>query len=269
MSRMADKRSPQRYRNWYARLLRLYPKVYRERFGEGMEQTFNDILRERAREGQGLFGHAFWMFAETSTGIFKENLRSMIMQDTRRLIVWTVVGALMLLIPLAMQFTNEVQWNEAVAYGFILLAAGGTYELWQWLKTRTVAYRLAFAVGLAGALLIGWVNGAVGIIGSEDNPANLLYGAVFAVGLVGSLVSRFKPRGMARTLFTAAIVQTLVPVAALIISPEVSWGAAGMVGVFIFNSFFAVLFVVSALLFLRAGTINIGTPFRSPELPGQ
>src|SRR5690606_14094324 len=151
-------------------------------------------------------------------------------QDTRRLIVWTVVGALMLVIPLAMQFTNEVQWNEAVAYGFILLAAGGTYELWQWWKTRSVAYRLALVVGLAGALLIGWINGAVGIIRSEDNPANLLYGAVFAVGLVGSLVSRFKPRGMACTLSVATIVHMLVPVAALIISPEVSWGNAGVVG---------------------------------------
>src|SRR4029077_16900076 len=35
-----------RYRNLYAKLLRLYPKPYRERFGEEMEQTFNDICRE-------------------------------------------------------------------------------------------------------------------------------------------------------------------------------------------------------------------------------
>ena len=172
---------------------------------------------------------------------------------TKRLIVWTVVIAFILLIPLAMQFTNEVQWNEAIAYSVILLAVGGLYELWLWLQTRTRVYRIAFGVGLSGALFLGWVNGAVGIIGSEDNPANLMYGAVFAVGLVGSLISRFKPRGMALTLFAAALVQLLIPVIALFIWPaKASWGEAGVVGVFIANSIFALLFVGSALLFRRA-----------------
>ena len=170
---------------------------------------------------------------------------------TKRLVVWAVVVALIVMIPLAMQFTNEVQWGEAVAYGIILLAAGGFYELWQWLKMRTRAYRIAFGVGLAGMLLLGWVSGAVGIIGSEDNPVNLMYWAVFAVGLIGSLISRFKPRGMARTLFATALVQVLVPVVALSISPEVSWGNAGVIGVFVFNSIFALPFAGSAMLFRR------------------
>ena len=113
-------------------------------------------------------------------------------------------------------------------------------------------YRVAFGIGLATAFILGCVNGAVGIIGSEDNPANLMYGAVFAVGLIGSLMARFKPAGMARTLFTAALVQMSVPVIALFIWPQISWGAAGMSGVFVLNAFFAMLFVVSALLFQRA-----------------
>ena len=175
---------------------------------------------------------------------------------TKRLMVWAVVVALIVMIPLAMQFTNEVQWDEAVAYSVILLAAGGFYELWQWLKTRTRAYRVAFGIGLVGVLLLGWVSGAVGIIGSEDNPVNLMYWAVFAVGLIGSLISRFKPRGMARTLFATALVQVLVPVVALIISPEVSWGNVGVIGVFVVNSIFALLFVVSALLFLHASAVG-------------
>jgi hypothetical protein len=59
---------------------------------------------------------------------------------------------------------------------------------------------------------------------------------------------------MARTLFAAALVQLLVPVVALFIWPaQASWGEAGVTGVFIFNSIFAALFVVSALLFRRAG----------------
>jgi hypothetical protein len=36
---------------------------------------------------------------------------------------------------------------------------------------------------LARGLLLVWVTGAVGIIGSEDNPANSLYIGVLGVGL--------------------------------------------------------------------------------------
>lgn len=164
------------------------------------------------------------------------------------------------MIPLAMQFqpfADEVQWNEAVAYGVILLIAGGFYELWQWLKkTRTREYRIAFGVGLLGVLLLGWVSGAVGIIGSENQPVNLLYWAVPAVLLIGALLSRLRPGGMARTLFATALVQVLIPAVALSISPEVSWGNAGVIGVFVVNSIFALLFVGSGLLFRLASVIS-------------
>jgi uncharacterized protein len=39
----------------YAKLLRLYSKRHYERFGEGMEQTFNDLCRERRDQKRGLF----------------------------------------------------------------------------------------------------------------------------------------------------------------------------------------------------------------------
>ncbi|MAF79740.1 hypothetical protein CL629_01535 [bacterium] len=120
-------------------------------------------------------------------------------------------------------------------------------------KGGTVVYRVAFGFGLAGAFLLFWVNGAVGIIGNEAQPANLLYGAVFAVGLVGSLISRFKPRGMARTLIAAAFTQMLVPIVALFIwpPPAISWSPS-VFGVFVLSAFFAMLFIISALLFRRA-----------------
>ncbi len=88
-------------------------------------------------------------------------------------------------------------------------------------------------------------------------PANLLYGAVFAVGFIGSLMARFESRGMARTLFAAALGQMLVPVIALIIwpPPATSW-APSVFGVFVVSAFFAMLFVVSALLFRSASTTD-------------
>ena len=118
---------------------------------------------------------------------------------------------------------------------------------------KSANYKLAFGIGLAGVLLLGWVNGAVGIIGNEDNPANLLYGAVVFVGLVGSILSRFHARGMSRTLYVAAVVQFLVPIFALFVWPaQTSWGAAGVNGVLAFNSIFAVLFALSGFFFQRA-----------------
>ncbi len=175
------------------------------------------------------------------------------LRERSRLIVWTIVAALILMIPLAMQFTHEVNITEAIAYSVILLTVGGIYELLKVLKKRSGAYRFAFSVGLAGVFLLFWVNGAIGIIGSENNPANLMYGAVFAVIFIGSLLARLKPRGMARTLFAAAFVQMAVPIFALLVWPaQASWGEAGVIGVFIFNFIFAALFAGSGLLFVRA-----------------
>ena len=244
-----------RYRNLYARLLRLYPKPYRERFGEEMEQTFNDLCRERRKAGDGLFGFVLWVFAETSAGIIRENITLVLMQNiTRRLIVWAVVVALILLIPLvAMQFTSEVNWtlSDFVFAGALLFGTGLTYELVA-RKAGGIAYRAAVGVALAAAFLLVWINGAVGIIGNEDNPANLMYGGVLAVGSIGAMIARFQPQGMARALFATALAQMLVPMIALIVWRPSLDDAPGIVGVFMLNAFFVMLFVVSALFFRRA-----------------
>jgi len=250
-------RSIQRYKSWYARLLRLYPKPYRERFGEGMQQTFNDLCRERSEVEDRLFGFVLWMFAETSVGIIRENVTLAIMQDiTRRLIVWAAVVAFILLIPLvAMQFTKEVNWDlfDFAFMGTVLFGAGLAYELVA-RKRGAAAYRAAVGLALAGVFLLVWVNGAVGIIGNEGNPANLMYFGVLVIGLIGAFIVRLEPRGMAKALYAMALAQLLVPVIALMIwqNQVTSWGAAGVAGVFVLNAFFAMLFAVSALLFRRA-----------------
>jgi hypothetical protein len=63
-------------RRWYGRLLSFYPKAYRERFAEGMTQTFNDLCRERARSG--LAALILWIFAETLAGIMRERATSLV-----------------------------------------------------------------------------------------------------------------------------------------------------------------------------------------------
>ena len=168
--------------------------------------------------------------------------------------IFAVIVSLLLIPFIAMQFTDEVQWDvtDFMIMGSVLILIVFSYELIARRSDKT-NYRVGFGVGLLGAFLLFWVNGAVGIIGSEDQPANLLYGLVFLTGFIGSLLSRFKSKGMARTLFAVAAVQMLVPVTALFIwpPPDTSWSPS-VFGVFWMSAFFAMLFVVSGFLFNRA-----------------
>lgn len=57
----------------YKKLLRLYPRKFRERLEESMQQTFNDLYKERRGES-AWFGFILWTFAETGIGIFREHM---------------------------------------------------------------------------------------------------------------------------------------------------------------------------------------------------
>jgi hypothetical protein len=112
------------------------------------------------------------------------------------------------------------------------------------------AYRSAVGVALAAAFLIFWLNGAVGIIGTEDNPANLMFGGVLAVGIIGAIIARFRPHGMARAMVATALAQALVAVIVLI--GGLTSPLSGPVEILALIGFFVALFVGSALLFRYA-----------------
>ncbi len=134
-----------------------------------------------------------------------------------RIAAWAA-AALILLLPLvAMQFTDEVVWDvvDFAVFGALLVGAGITCELAA-RKTGNTVYRSDVGVALAAAFILVWVNGAVGVVGSEDNDANLMYAGVLAVGIIGALIARFQPKGMARALFATALAQVVVAMIALI-----------------------------------------------------
>lgn len=169
---------------------------------------------------------------------------------------WRVAGwtgaALLLLAPLvAMQFTDEVNWEVAdfVLAALLLLSVGIPLEL-AVRKSGDAAYRAGAGVALLGGFLLIWVNGAVGLIGSENNPANLMYGGVLAVGSIGALVARFRARGLSHAMFAAAAAQGLVAVIAIVGGMGGTTTGPGMIVVL--NAFFVALFVGSAMLFREA-----------------
>jgi hypothetical protein len=171
------------------------------------------------------------------------------------MVVWGVAGLILMLPLVAMQFTDEVVWGlfDFVVFGAMLFGALGAYELAA-RATGSIAFRAAAGLALAAAFILIWVNGAVGIIGDGDNPSTPMYFAVLVVGIIGAIIARLEPIGMARAMFATALAQAAVPVIALIVwNPQAnSWGAAGVSGVFGMNAFFVMLFAGSALLFRRA-----------------
>jgi len=161
-----------------------------------------------------------------------------------------LVTVCLLLIPLvAMQFTDEVVWNltDFVVAGALLFGSGLIYELVA-SKAGGITYRAAIGIAVAAAVTLVWVNLAVGLIGAEDNPVNLIYFGVLAIGIIGAFVTRFQSRGMALVLFTMAIAQVLVASGALIL------GLGEPLEIAFLNGLFVILFTGSALLFWRAAT---------------
>ena len=80
---------------------------------------------------------------------------------------------------------------------------------------KNATFRLAVGAALATAFILVWVIGAVGLIGVEGDPADLMYAGALAVGVIGALLARLQPRGMALALFATAAAQALVAVIAL------------------------------------------------------
>ena len=181
-----------------------------------------------------------------------------------RIAVWGTAAFILLLPFLAMQFTDEVAWDLAdfAIVGAMLVGACGTYELAARVTDNTT-YRFAVGVGLAAALILVWLSLGVGIIGRDGDPANLMYFGVLAVAIMGALIARFQPLGMARALSATALAQTSVAVIALIAGFGYPW--SGALELSALNGFFVALFVASAWLFRRAAH---GQPERHSECGG-
>jgi hypothetical protein len=173
--------------------------------------------------------------------------------NPKRLLPILWVPTLILLIPLGAMLFNVEGWAwgpDSFLLAWILMAGVGLAYKLVTRKSVSASYRGATALGLGTGFLILWINGAVGIIGSEDNPMNLLFGGVLLLGVIGAVRSRLEASGMARTMFVVAFAQFLVPVVAYIIGrPDFS---PGVVQIFAFNLVLVVLFTGSALLFGRA-----------------
>lgn len=161
---------------------------------------------------------------------------------------WPILGwgtaAGLLLTPLvAMQFTSEVNWT-ASDFAFAGIMFGGVGILYEFTvrKSSSPFYRGGVALALVAAFLTAWLNGAVGMVGDEGDRANLMFGGVLAIALIGSVLARFRAHGMAIAMFAAAVAQAAAGGVGMLIDP-----LGG-----ILSTAFAGLWLLSASLFRKA-----------------
>ncbi|HEY0413267.1 MAG TPA: hypothetical protein VGD66_08995 [Allosphingosinicella sp.] len=167
-----------------------------------------------------------------------------------RLALWGVLAALLALPAVAMRFHAEgVDWSGAdfVVMGVMLGLVGVGIELVV-RASSSLAWRGGAAVAVLTAFLTIWVNLAVGMIGSENNPYNLVFAGVLLLALLGAFLGRFRAAGMAKAMAAAAAAQA----------------AAGAVGLSsdlrgaVFSMLFAGPWLLAAALFALAARDRAG-----------
>lgn len=167
-----------------------------------------------------------------------------------------------LLIPLIGNLVSK-EWNwSASDFAFMWVLLAGTTFLYRLLVTRQLAnlpYRLGAGLAVAAGFLLIWVSLAVAVIG-HDNPANALYLGVIVIGLVGTGLAQFRPRGMARAAFAAAVATFFVPIVAWFVQPNDF--SPGVMQVFMLNFCFVAMFAGAGLLFQHSAS-------RRADLPSQ
>ena len=172
--------------------------------------------------------------------------------DQRRRLPWRPIGwgavALTLLLPLV----TNAPWtlSDYIVMGTMLGSAGLVIEL-IFRSSPDRFYRGGAALAVVATFLLIWVNGAVGFLGNEDNPANLLFIGVIAVAILGAFFAGFRAPGMARAMFAAAAAQAAVGVAALAFGLG-SPGYDGLYEVTLGTTLFGALWLVSGVLFRKA-----------------
>ena len=173
--------------------------------------------------------------------------------------LWGTAAVLLAIPAISMQFDSGFNWDETdfILIGTMLAIVCGLIEL-AVRASGHIAFRAGAGVAVVAGFLLVWINLAVGIIGAEGNPANLMYVAVLAAAIGGTTVAGSSTGGMTRAMLATACAQTIVAAIAFIggLGANEPPGPAGILAL---NGFFVVLWLLSAWLFgAAARNSNLG-----------
>ena len=118
------------------------------------------------------------------------------------------------------------------------------------MTTHKTTFGLASGLSIVTSSLLIWLSLGVGIIGQDGDPANRMYFAVIAIGVIGALLSRFQAPGLARTLLAMAFTQAVIAAIALVTGLGQPW--SGPLELSLLNGFFVAMFLGAAWLFQRS-----------------
>ena len=155
---------------------------------------------------------------------------------------------------LAVPYFARFPWSAAdfAMVGGAFLVVGGLIELVV-RSSSSIAYRWGAIVAILASLGLVWVNVAVGMLGDEDNPANLLFAAIIGLVLLLGLIGNFSAAAMARACFVAAA----AVLAVAIVAPIAGLGSSGTDAIreaVLSAALFVPLWSLAGLLFRRAAT---------------
>ena len=97
-------------------------------------------------------------------------------------------------------------WNwppRAFVLTYVLFFATGMAYALIARRMNAWAYKAAVAIALVAGFVLGWST--MVHMSETENPLNLVYFGVIAVGAVGAVLARLKAKGMARALFAMSI----------------------------------------------------------------
>jgi hypothetical protein len=246
---MATDRTVQRYRSCYAMLLRLYPRPFRQQFGEGMTQTFHDLCRQRRLAGRRLFAFALSVFFETSFEIIRENTMQMTAMQKTVLRVALVALALLMVPLVASRIVEGWNWGPG-AFVFTYVLFFGTSLAFTLIARHcnAWAYKMAVGIALVSGFVLGWST--MVHMSETENPVNAVYFGVLAVGAIGAALARLEPRGMSRALFAMTAALAVAWFITQVLSSDVPAGPVWNIGVA--HGGLGLVFATAGLLFRRA-----------------
>jgi len=174
-------------------------------------------------------------------------------KEYRLVLAVALATGLLLMVPLiAMQFTAEVSWRPAdfLAMGALVFTTGLAL-VFLIRKGPNTLYRIATSLALCTTFLMIWANLAVGLIGSGPNAANLMYAGVVPLVIAGSVLSRFKARGMECTMYAASGALAGLAIIAFLAGAH-RYPGSSVAEIFGVSGFFAGLYLIAGLLFRYA-----------------
>ncbi len=178
---------PAPFRRWYALLLSLFPRDYRERVGAAMLDTFDDLCRQHQLERRGP-GFLAGVYMETGFAVIKEHVMNI--KETQKI----GVVSLILLVPFCLTVALALGWQILYSIGLAGSPANVGEFLGRFLGNSQLYFPviflfplIAFLLSFGGLLVAAYRAGGRATLTLEFARANWLILAVVVAAAVSAL----------------------------------------------------------------------------------